>query len=304
MLLHLGKDLAHIPLRAAGNVRTEAHGFFIGSLFDDLIQPVKSAAADKQDIGGVHLDKLLVGVLAPALGRHIGHGTFQQLQQRLLHALAGYVPGDGCILALAGDLVDLIDVNNPLLGPLHIEVRRLQQLQDHILHILAYITGLGQGGGVGNGEGHIQHLCHGLGKQSLAAAGGTDQQDVAFLQLHILLCGVENPLVVVIYSHRQNLFCLVLPNDIVVQSFLDLHGLGQLGKFQRQPVITHDCRDSLLFSHDACAHAHTFVADIAVVAGDHSLHQRLGLAAKRASYASSVFISCHMLSPLKNMGEL
>ena len=68
-----------------------------------------------------------MGVLAPALGRHIGDGTLQDLQQRLLHALAGHIAGDGRILALASDLVDLIHVDDAPLGQLHVEIRRLQK---------------------------------------------------------------------------------------------------------------------------------------------------------------------------------
>ena len=62
---------------------------------DDLLQAVEGAAADKQDVGGVDLDELLLGMLAPALGRHVGHRALQDFQQRLLHALAADVPGDG-----------------------------------------------------------------------------------------------------------------------------------------------------------------------------------------------------------------
>jgi hypothetical protein len=37
---------------------------------DDLLDAGEGAAADEQDVRGVDLDELLVGVLAPALGRH------------------------------------------------------------------------------------------------------------------------------------------------------------------------------------------------------------------------------------------
>ena len=89
----------------------------IGALLDQLFQPVEGTAADKEDVLGVDLDELLLGVLAPALGRHIAHRTLQDLQQRLLHALAAHVPGDGGVLRLAGDLVDLIDVDDAASPP-------------------------------------------------------------------------------------------------------------------------------------------------------------------------------------------
>ena len=40
-----------------------------------------------------------MGMLPAALGRNVGHGALQVFQQRLLHALAGHIAGDGRILA-------------------------------------------------------------------------------------------------------------------------------------------------------------------------------------------------------------
>ena len=45
----------------------EADRRFIGAALDDLVDAVESAAADKEDVGGVDLDKFLLGMLAPAL---------------------------------------------------------------------------------------------------------------------------------------------------------------------------------------------------------------------------------------------
>ena len=67
---------------------------------DDRVEPGERAADDEQHVGGVDLDELLVRVLAAALRRHRGRGAFQDLQQRLLHALTGDVPGDRRVLAL------------------------------------------------------------------------------------------------------------------------------------------------------------------------------------------------------------
>ena len=150
------------------------------------VQAVKGAAADEQDIGGVHLDELLLRVLAAALGRHAGHGAFDDLQQGLLHPFAGDVPGDGGRVGFAGDLVDFVDVDDAPGGLLHIVIRHLEQVEDDVLHVLAHIAGFGQGGGVGNGKGHVQGAGQGLGQQGLARAGGSDQQDVALLDLHTI----------------------------------------------------------------------------------------------------------------------
>ena len=66
----------------------EPHGLLAYAPPDHLLQPHESPAADEQDIGGIHRREFLMGMLAPALGRHVGDGALQDLQQRLLHALA------------------------------------------------------------------------------------------------------------------------------------------------------------------------------------------------------------------------
>jgi hypothetical protein len=65
-------------------------------------------------------------------------------------------PGDGNVLGLAGDLVDFVDVNDPELGPTDVVIRILQQAKDDVLHVLADITGLGQGRGIRDGEGDVE----------------------------------------------------------------------------------------------------------------------------------------------------
>ena len=85
-----------------------------------------------------------------------------------------------------------------MLCPLHVEVRGLQEAQEDILHIVAHIAGLRQSGSIGNGKGDLQNPGQRLGKQRLAAAGGPDHQDVALLQLHILVPAEINALIVVI----------------------------------------------------------------------------------------------------------
>jgi hypothetical protein len=84
--------------------------------------------------------------LRPALRRHVGHGALEDLEEGLLHALARDVAGDGGVLVLARDLVDLVDVDDPFLALLDVAARRLQQLQDDVLDVLADVAGLGEGG--------------------------------------------------------------------------------------------------------------------------------------------------------------
>ena len=125
-------------------------------------------------------------VLAPALRRHVGHRALEDLEQRLLHALARDVAGDRRVLALARDLVHLVDVDDAALALLDVVARRLQQLEDDVLDVLADVAGLGQGRGVDDGEGHGQEPRQRLGQQRLARAGRPDEQDVRLLDLDVV----------------------------------------------------------------------------------------------------------------------
>ena len=135
--LHLAQHLARLALRAPVDVGAEAHPLHADPALDDRLEAAEGAAADEEDVGGVDLQELLLRVLAAALGRHAGHRALDDLEQRLLHALAGDVAGDRRVLALARDLVDLVDVDDAALGALDVVVRRLEQVQDDVLDVLA-----------------------------------------------------------------------------------------------------------------------------------------------------------------------
>src|SRR5207237_1511656 len=108
----LGEDDAEVLLVRAANVGAEPHTLVADAALDDLLDAGERTTADEQDVGGVDLDELLVGMLAATLGRHRSGRALEDLQQGLLHALAGDVTGDRRVLALAGDLVDLVDVDD------------------------------------------------------------------------------------------------------------------------------------------------------------------------------------------------
>ena len=177
-----------------------------------LFEADERAAADEQDVGGVDLQELLVRVLAAALRRHVALRPFEDLEQRLLHALAGDVAGDRRVVALAADLVDLVDVDDAALRLLLVVARRLVELEDDVLDVLADVARLGEGGGVGDRERHREQARQGLREQRLAGAGGTDQEDVRLLQLDVAarLLGEVDPLVVVVDRDRQLLLGLLL----------------------------------------------------------------------------------------------
>ena len=188
------------------------------ALLDDLLQAVEGAAADEQDVGGVDLDEVLVRVLAPALRRHVGHRAFEDLQQRLLHALAGDVAGDRGVVRLARDLVDLVDVDDSPLRAADVEVGRLDQPEQDVLHVLAHVAGLGEAGRVGDGEGDVEDLGQGL--RQVASCRSRSAPPAArstwTARRRPPLAGAD-PLVVVVDLHREHVLRLLLPDHVGVE---------------------------------------------------------------------------------------
>jgi hypothetical protein len=231
--------------------------------------------------------------LRPPCGGTEALRAFQDLQQRLLHTLAGDVAGDRRVFALAGDLVDLVDIDDAGLGALHVVVGRLNQLEENVLHVLAHVSGLGEGGGVGDGERHVEHLGQRLGQVGLAATGGAEHQDVGFGQLNGLTTGVAgliaglDALVVVVDGDCQRLLRGVLADDVVLQELTDLSGLGQLIELDVVGV------GQFLFD-DLVAEVDAFIADVHAGAGDELLDLLLALSAERAfQQVAAVSDTCH-----------
>ena len=68
-----------------------------------------------EDILRIHHHHLSIGVLASSLGRDINILALEELQESLLDTLTTHIPGDGGVVALAGELVDLVDEDDPAL---------------------------------------------------------------------------------------------------------------------------------------------------------------------------------------------
>src|SRR5262249_50871635 len=114
--LHLAQEIGRIALVALADLRAEADGLQADAATDDVLETDECATADEEDVGGVDLEELLLRVLASALRRHRGGRALDDLQQSLLHALARHVAGDRGVVALARDLVDLVDVDDAALA--------------------------------------------------------------------------------------------------------------------------------------------------------------------------------------------
>ena len=224
------------PLFLGAHLGGEADAALLGAVEDHLLEAGEGAAHDEEDVGGVDLQELLLRVLAPALRRHRGHRALDELEQRLLHPLARHVAGDGGVVGLARDLVDLVDVHDAGLRLLDVVVALLEQLLDDVLDVLADIARFGERGGIGDGERDVEQTRERLGEQRLAGAGRADEQDVALGDLDLVLAAraaggvaaVLQALVVVVDGDREDLLGALLADHIVVEDALDLDRLGEL----------------------------------------------------------------------------
>ena len=224
---------AVLELLRSAQLGLEAERLLADAPLDHPIEADEGAAADEQDVGRVDLEELLVRVLAAALGRDVGDRAFEDLQQRLLDALARHVAGDRGVLVLAADLVDFVDVDDPLLRLLDVAVGGLQQLEDDVLDVLADVAGFGERRRVDDGERDGQQLGQRLREQRLAGAGRADQQDVRLVELDLvarlrLLLDLD-ALVVVVDRDGELLLGLFLADDVLVEELLDFlrHGQGR-----------------------------------------------------------------------------
>ena len=203
-----------VVTRAAEAQRPDADARALG---DDAFEPLEGATDDEHDVRCVDLNEVLMRVLATPLRGHAGDGSLDDLQQCLLDALTGYVACDGRVVALARDLVDLVDVDDASLGLLDVEVGRLNEVQEDVLDILSHVAGLRQRGRVGDGEGHVQHAGERAAEGRLAGACRTDEQDVRLLEVDIRLRGRVDALVVVVDGDGEDALGALLADDVLTE---------------------------------------------------------------------------------------
>ena len=262
--------------------RAEADAAFFRALADDFFQAGKCAAADKEDVGGVYLDEILIRMLAPALRGNAGHRAFNQFQQCLLYAFAGDVAGNRRVVAFARDFVDFVDIDDAALGFFDIEIAFAQKFGDDLLDVFADITCFGQRGCIGHHERYVEFARQRLRQQGFARTGGADEQDVGFGQLHrAARFRMAQAFVVVVNGNGQGFFRLLLADNVVVQVGDDFGRGGQFAVPVGGGTFAFGGRVVPAFQHDA-AGFHAFVADIGVFAFNQMFDFLFGFTAKRA----------------------
>ena len=254
----------------------EAHRVLPDAALDDLVEAGERAAADEEDVRRVDREELLVRVLAPALWRHRRDGALEDLQERLLHALAGDVARDRRVVRLPRDLVHLVDVDDPGLGLLDVEVRGLDELQEDVLDVLADVAGLREGRGVRDRERDVEDPRERLREQRLAAPGRAEEEDVRLLELDLAVLEAHaHALVVVVDRHRERALGLFLRDDVVVQDGVDVERLREIVEVELR-------RSRQLLVDDLVAEIDALVADVDAGTSDQLLDLPLTFPAEAA----------------------
>src|SRR5437762_1469750 len=191
-----------------------------------LVQIGEGARADEEDVVRVHLHEV---VLVPMLGdveRYEDLAALEELEERLLDALAPDVAAAGTGARASGaprDLVDLVDEDDPALGGIDGVAALEEQLRDHHLDVLPVVPGLGVLGRVDYREGHFEELGEVAGDVRLPASGRAHEEQVRFAQER-LRC--EPPLLdalqVLVRRRRHRALGGSLADDVPVEVLEDL----------------------------------------------------------------------------------
>src|SRR5205814_10215134 len=125
---------AAVVLRGHGGAEAEA--LLSGAPLDEIFDPVEGASADEEDVGGVDLDVLLLVVLLAAARSDVGAGALDDLEERLLHALAADIAGGARRIALARDLVELVDVDDATVVLVRVVVGEVEEVVGAGVYVL------------------------------------------------------------------------------------------------------------------------------------------------------------------------
>ena len=239
-------------------------------------------------------------MLSSPLRRYGSNGSLYDLQESLLYALAGYVSCDRRIFRLSRDLVDLVNINDPVLCPLDISVRGLNHFQEDVLHIFSHISCLCKSCRVCDRKRNVQDLRKCLGQQRLSASCRPEHEDIALLELHTEILLGHDPLIMVVHCHREDFLRLILSDYIIIQKFFHL--------LRRQEIDIIICSAFIiiqLFLNDLGADGDALVTDVcAVGSGDQFSHLCLRLVAERAPHDIIHHFSCHILHLIPTISVL
>ena len=221
-------------------------------------------------------------MLAATLRRNVRHRAFDDLEERLLHPFARNVARDRWVVGLAGDLVDLVDIDDAALRALNVAIGRLDQAEQDVLNVFTNIASLGQARGIGNAERHVKESGERLRKERLAGTGRSNKEDVRLGDLHTIgNVRCANALIVVVHANGERALGALLADDMLVECRMD-HARGWRNAAKRLALR----RRWGLLGGDFGAEGNALVADVDALTGDQLANLLLRLAAEGAAIGS------------------
>ena len=200
--------------------------------FNDILQIRKSTATDKQNITCINSYKRYHCVFAVCTYRNFHLTSLKKLQHSLLHCLTTDISLVGVLLL--GNLVNLINENNTMLGTLHIIICRCQKFGNNALYIIANITGFCKRSGICNCKRHIQKFRQGFNQIGFTASGWSDHQHIRFLNFNLIHCICRHTFIVIVNRYRHYFLGFLLTDHILVKGFFDLMGSRNIFQIQNR----------------------------------------------------------------------
>ena len=217
-----------VVVLAHGGAKAHARAL-VEALLDDVVQTGEGATADEENVARVDGGVLREGRLHATRKRHLHRRALKHLEQALLDGFATDITTTARALGTAialGDLVDLVNVDDAMLGTLDIALGCGDELGDDALDVIADVTGLGKRGRIRDGQRHIEQIGERLDDVGLARARGAEHEDVALVDLNIALLRRVIALVVVVCRHGHDLLRELLSDDVFIDLGLELVRLG------------------------------------------------------------------------------
>ena len=176
-------------------------------------------------------------MLSAALRGHIRRRAFDDLQKRLLNALARYVARDRNVLALSCNLIDLVDINNAALRLFDVVIGVLNKFQENIFNVLADVARLRERRCIARRKRHVQNFSEGTREKRFTASRRSQKQNIALFDFHIVLVLSRrkriDTLIMIVHRHGENLLRLILPDNILIEFRFDFGGFFEFDGFYR-----------------------------------------------------------------------
>ncbi len=207
----------------------------LGAFLDDFFEAGEGTADNEEDVAGVDVVFFFFPVLHVHHGHHLAthvagvaqgdFGLLHEFEEGGLDAAAGDVAPDHA--AFGCEFIDFINVDDAVFGEGDVAIGFLDEFADEVIDISADVSGFGEFGGVGFDKGNADEFGDVFDEVGFPNAGGTDDDDVLFLQLEAFAVFVMrferfHVVVVVTDGDGEGFLGFILANDVAVEVRFDI----------------------------------------------------------------------------------